>query len=244
MSSSRQQGQLLAFMSLEWLKKMLKSACLSTILVPLSKLGLTVLWSISLILFFYWSNLHFSECIWSLCEESVKTTLMAVKERNASDSKNPQTNTTCLFLFLLKITPFAALPVGCDIQHLKAHSFSWKITVVWGRFLGKKRAIAWITVQGARSGGEAFILCVIKPLNSTAEGRTLVPITSWLKSLRLQDHGRVHAPRCPPRLDVKQTCTRPDVRRMQPSVASHSRDGHTHGNLALSRRRWEPSPGA
>lgn len=60
--------------------------------------------------------------------------------------------TTCLLLFLFKIVTFAALPVCCDIEHLKApHMFSWRITVVWGWVLNKKTkktAITLIAVKG------------------------------------------------------------------------------------------------
>lgn len=103
-------------------------------------------------------------------------------------------NTTYLFLLRFKIMSFATLPLCCDIPHLKAsYMFSW-IPVVWGWALNKKKQGShwsrssvskqlWVFNTICRSAGD----CVIKPVKSTSEGRTVVLIRSLLKSL---DHGR------------------------------------------------------
>lgn len=91
------------------------------------------------------------------------------------------------------------------LRHTASESFLYVSWIVWGSALNKKKktGITLIAVKGVskqlwvfnticRSAGD----CVIKPVNSTSEGRTVVLIRSLLKSL---DHGRADT-LCSPRL--------------------------------------------
>lgn len=214
MSSVRWQGQLLAFMYVGWLKKTPKSACLSRS----GRLHLDYVepscckWSVSfqspLCRAIYILQNAFeafvrkvSKRLWSRWKSTMPQ--IFTKPHPATPPIHPPTDTTCLFSLRFKIMSSATLPLCCDIPHLKASYMFWWIPVVWGWALNKKTGIALIAVKGVskqlwvfnticRSTGN----CVIKPVNSTSEGRTVVLIRSLLKSL---DHGHTDT-LCSPRL--------------------------------------------
>lgn len=198
MSSLRRQGQLLAFMCVGWLKKTPKSACLSRS----GRLHLDYdeqsccKWSVSLQSPLCWAIYILQNAFEAFVRKVSKRLWSHWKSTMPQIFTNPPLppNTTYLFLLRFKIMSFATLPLCCDIPHLKAsYMFSW-IPVVWGWALNKKKQGShwsrssvskqlWVFNTICRSAGD----CVIKPVKSTSEGRTVVLIRSLLKSL---DHGR------------------------------------------------------